>query len=232
MKEKGFCRTKKFLKVACLAASMAMASWGGGGAAQAAQTYEISGSITPNNALTNVYFVTSYYTPGSSGSLNYAGSIGNVGGPPNVTTFSLGPINEVNYFSAYSVIGLYDYENNGVTVGMSSTQAQLAFGKSWATFFNTAEYPNNHYTEEIVAGWLKNGDADSLWNLSSFIQYFYNEFDADLGTDITLVNFSDGANGGSATANAYPVPLPPTLALMIPGLGVVLLLRRKKSDKG
>lgn len=227
MKRPFWSNCKSVFRVACLSACIATA-WGVAGATKAdAVNYQVSGSITPAQNLSNVYFVTSYYL-NTSGFDWLAQSLGSFkGGQATPFSFVVNGSN-ISSFGNYTIAGIYQATGSGsdVTVALDLNNVN-ALGQAWETVFPEAQNSSNTYAQEsAVAAWL--ADATHIAGQAGFLA----QFNPDLGQTagiLTLVNFSNGTDGGSVTANVNPVPLPPTLMLMLPSLGVALLLRRKKS---
>jgi hypothetical protein len=218
MKKKGFHRTKKFLKVACLAASLAMASWGGGGEAKAALALDrqLSGTINPIYDLTNVYV---FYSVNSSGYAQYVfyDTVGSV--PANSNKPFSFEIPDPSYFGGdtYTVFGVYNTGSggSGVTVGMNTDAASYWIGKEWSALLP-------YTTEDDFKFYLQSGNTTELESI--FKGFFVASNGAMSGQPLTLVNYTVGTYGG--TANAQVVPLPPSLFLLAPGIGILLLRRR------
>jgi MYXO-CTERM domain-containing protein len=228
-------KSTKGLKAVCLAAGLCLAAWCSPAQASFALPtyyYEISGSVSPNEALSDVYVIVGTSNP----SYEWVYPIPSIKGG-NTSSYSFvvaepAPVADPPP-SHYTVLGLF---GSSVAVALNSTAAGNATVSSgWDAVFSG-------YTETALAGYLKAGKLNYLAN---FFQTYYSSQFNSLGNGASLVNFSPSL-GGTASGNTTtipltappgllpivdPVPLPPTLALVLPGLGAILLLRRRKSSK-
>jgi len=232
MKGQYWKKSKNLLKAACLSAALVTA-WGAGTAPPAAATdvqYYVTGSITSTQNLTNEWLVN--YNGNSTSSHFYAQQL-NV--DPTNHTFSTtiwADPNDVQTTAMYTVLALYP---GGITAGMSLILPPTV---PWNTYFVDINQPWT-YDESAVTNFL-NANPHSQPNLESFFDTFGVNgtmgVGGVLGSSINLFNFPTGQSGevaGSAfveSTGPVPVPLPPTLLLMVPSLGVAFLLRRKKED--
>ncbi len=231
---------KKGLKAACMAAGLATA-WGGGEAEAAsnkpfgavAETYRVSGTITPSRELRSVYVAT-YFRNGSS-ERSILHPIGVVVPGQQTTVFQFdvhlweGFLDEPGISQGYTVYGLYDDASNGVTVGLDQTNGQTAVNNSltWPQYFGTLSYIP---TENQVAGWLRNGDSELTWLLGLGINgYEHFSVGDEFGQALKLVDFSGAVDNGSAFAEIAITPEPMTFLLVGPGLAVFLRPRRPQS---
>ena len=206
-----------------------MAGWGGPGVDKAEATFapvaNYSGSVTPNHDLYDVYIGFSYYlnTSGSdtntevfwiadsisaNDTQNFAGSLfGNIDWDEPIE---------------YVVLGVYDNDNDLVTVGFDSDWApNNAIGHSWDSIFVYTS------SESEIATALETSDTDTLADFISDYFDFENRW-ADNDEESNLVKFSNGAAGGNAQATASPVPIPSAFLLLGSGLIGLVAIRRKK----
>jgi hypothetical protein len=217
-------------------------------------TVQVGNGISSDYKLTNVSIL--YYLNTSGGfppkdpilGAFYHQSLGaGLGAGPNNVTVTNVDI-QGNGFGNYTIVGLFDSNgvtNGGVTIGMNSAAASIANGHlggaDWVSFFGSSSF----FSASNVRDWILNKQYDNL-------QLFYNaygdqyitsgnkNFVGDMivrgyGLDVWVAD-TDTENGkgplGELTLVNFPVPvpLPPTLFLMVPSLGVAFLLRRKKED--
>ena len=215
-------KSTKGLKAVCLAAGLCLAAWGSPTPAAALITidnyYEISGWVTPNNNLSDVYVIV---RNGNNG--EWFDLIGNI--PGGRTSYFSFEVSNGQYDpppSSYTLLGLYDVNNQNVTVALNTAATINAIGppgKYWGTVFPSIL---GDAGEAALADSLISGNKGDL---ASFFATYYSQF-SSMGYGAYLVNFSGGTPGGTTTA----VPLPPTLALVLPGLGAMLLLRRRRKS--
>ncbi len=231
MKRSGWRRkVRRGLAAACLAVGLTMAGWGCPGvdkaeAMLALPTASYSGSVTPNHQLNDVYIGFSYYLNTSGSDTNtevfeIADSI-NANTTQNFTGNLFGDI-DWDQPIEYVVLGVYDNDNDLVTVGFDSDWApNNAIGHSWDSIFVYT------YSESEIATALETSDTDTLADFISDYFDFENRW-ADNGATSTLVKFSDGEAGGSAQATASPVPIPGAVWLLGSGLIGLVAIRRRK----
>jgi hypothetical protein len=223
---------------ACLAAVLCVAAWGSPApapAASAVEYYEISVSVNPSQTLSNVFIIYDYYYLDAEGGVGEQVVVNSIaqtlmGNPTTPYSFIIPGNGPVDHFGKYTLLGVHNTTENLVTVALNNVAANAAIGpppQEWSSIFP----PGDPFTEAQVAGYLQNGDQNSLDNLSNFFQNYSGQF-TPLNTDSTLVNFSLATNGGTVSAQAAVVPLPPTLALVLPGLGAILILRRRQKSSG
>jgi hypothetical protein len=177
----------------------------------------MSGSVTPNQTLSNVYVLAQYYAVGSSDAswaIQYLGTL--TGG--SATSFSFDLYEPVDHFGYYTIVGLYNDAAGGVTTGMNETDAADAITllKPWADVFT------GHDSEGTVAAALKNDDPLAITWLALY--------GANVGSTLQLVNFTGATDGGTANLAAH-CPLPPSLLLIAPCLVVAALLRRRRTGR-
>jgi hypothetical protein len=192
--------------------------------------YQVSGSITPTQNITNAWLLT------TTSGWNYVGAIylGNLSGNTATnfsnltfsTTVAPGPFSS----SVYTIVGLYD-GSAGMTVGMSQGVASSAIGQSWEQHFGDQSY---YWPEdEVITVLGMSTPAGYLLDFCTQNQGAYQAYGggqllgANNGTELSLINFSSGILGGTATFNATPVPLPSALLLFGPGLVGLAGIRRR-----
>lgn len=180
-------------------------------AAVASSDYNISGYITPqSDDLSSVYFVGSYtdYFGNPGYFFQILGSF--EGG--QTTPFSFTTTYAGYAPAAYTILGIHDILNDGVTVGSNT----IVLGTSWDSL-------GTHYTQGTFSSLL----------VGSYIGILLEQFFADnagilgapMGQSLRLVNFSDASDGGSAYASA--VPLPASVLLLAPCLAGLAAIRRR-----
>jgi hypothetical protein len=179
-------------------------------------SYEITGSITPVENLSSVFFIGSYLT--------YSGDTEYFFKPLNDAPFLAGQTTAFSfteeYFglapSSYTIFALHKINpevSGGAAVGSNAIQ----MGSSWDSLFET------EYTQDTFASLLTGSYIDGY--LIKFYEDNLGTLGASMGSDLRLVNFSVATDGGSAHASA--VPIPATLFLFAPGLAGLAALRRK-----
>ena len=194
------------LKAACLAVGLAT-TWG----IQAdAQVSQVQLTITPSNNLSHVFFL---YGSGVTSLV-----VSTILPLPNLvagvsTTLTLS-VNSTTETPSYNVIGLYNETNKLLTLGLPTYEATNVVGKK---DFNTEFSP---YTEDAVASSLLSNDTTAVVNFFHNPPYF-SFLSIGIGQTGQLVNFSNGADGGSMTAVAI---VPEPSSFLLAGFGVLLLL--------
>lgn len=230
MKKSGWKKKmRRGLAAACLAVGLTMAGWGCPGvdkaeAMLALPTASYSGSVTPNHQLNDVYIGFSYYlnTSGTNTEVFWIADSINADDTQNFTGNLYGDIDWARTIE-YVVLGIYDNDNDLVTVGFDSTWAtNNAIGHSWDSIFAY------NYTESEIANALETGDTNTLEKFISDYFDFENRW-ADNGAASTLVKFSDGEAGGSVQATASPVPIPAAVWFLGSGLIGLVAVRRRKT---
>ena len=194
-------------------------------------TTRISGWVDPTQSLTHVYIACYYeYVWGEGAVALYA--LGNL--PAGRTDFNFS-ITDVGYedIDFYTVLGIYDRAQNGLTVGMDSDTADYVIGNGLAwddNLFGPSNATGNEgFVESEVAGYLENGMATEIAGfVSTFAGYFYyppsgyptfgDHYFAQSGAFSALVNFSGATDGGGAFLTSSIAPLPGAVWLLVPGL--------------
>jgi hypothetical protein len=245
---------KKPLKIAgaaCLAVGL-VSTWDTPANAQAYPSSPISftGAITPSENLYDVYFLLAAGPCAPAYSKLIAGFV-----PANTTTTFDITINSIYSYDGvtpwvgnnFTVVGLYDTVNGGVSLGFDPAQAANILSTSPSPDFNgpwTVGYgPNGAYNsggvqEPAVAGPLASGtyDGQSLNDSSSGgleidpnDGNYYSPISTDPNnpSDFTLVDFSGASPGGSGYA-VEVVPEPSVVSFMaLSLLSCGWLLRRR-----
>jgi hypothetical protein len=221
MQSKSSDRSKRFLKAACLAASLTIAAWSGGTGRVEATTaittdQYVYGSISPSQKMSNVYVLYSLNSSGGTPDTTYINPIGDIAaGATKDFTFITGP----PYFGdTYTVLGIYN--STGVTVGFNPEISKDIIGaKVWTDLFSSV-------TESTVYGYLANNELANIIAFYNDNVYYYNKIGNYLFGELKLVNFTAATDGGSAYAQSTPVPIPSTIMLLVPGIGLILLRRK------
>ena len=199
--------SKNLFKIGWIAAAIAI-SWGCVGIAKAAIVAppDLSFSITPTEQLSDVYILYD-----SAVGYGFQWVYGTFSANSTTTAnVNLYPAPQSSY--NYTIVGVYN-SGNDVTVGWSPQSSYL--GKDFSQFSsdNLGNMSEQTFIHDIQQGML-----------SSFANLVSNG-GVPFGAQISLVNFSVGADGGHATAS--PVPIPSPAYLLGPGLGLLLVLRRR-----
>lgn len=220
-------KMRRGLAAACLAVGLTMAGWAGGAVDKAeAATGTYSGWVKPDHNLNNVYIGFSYYlnTSGTNTEVYWIADSISANATQSFTGNLLGDIYWDDTIE-YVVLGVYDNVNNLVTVSFDSTWAtNNAIGHSWDDVF----FPvYSGYSEGDIAQALETGDTGTLAAFISDYFDFENRW-ADNGETSTLVKFSNGVAGGTAWAEATPVPIPGAVWLLGSGLIGLVAIRRRK----
>jgi hypothetical protein len=223
MRKTAWMSGKRFFRKACLVATIATA-WAAGDSAKAVSIVGppppiISGSYSLDegfaDAFTNPWVILKY-TLNSSG-YGYQFPIVNLANNGGQFSVSLGGNADTNYPIYFGIIGNY-VTDAGVAIGFYNTAPS-----SWETSF-----PG--YNESTVAEWVANPNFYST-SLAIFFETGPVLAPMTVGSGpvlLTLYGFSDPTKIGSAQAQAgTAVPEPSTLFLLIPGIGMAFLLKRK-----
>ena len=236
-KESGWKRkVKRGLATACLTIGLVVAGWGGASPVRAGLVLtpqaEVTGYVNPNHALNDVYIGFSYYL-NTSGQAHEVFKIADSVSAGATIPFSGNLYG--NFFGdidwsqpiEYAVFGVYgnDDQGNGlVTVGFD--QDYNAIDKSWDQVFSYWNTRNPNTTEDYIANALISGNTETL---GYFLNDYFNDGHwADNGEQSALVKFSNGTTGGTAYADASPVPIPPAILLLGSGLLGLVAMRRRK----
>ncbi len=192
------------------------------GSAQA-MDYNISGSITPDSdSLSSAYFVGMY---GASDSRGYFFSRLNgfsVDGSPvdgfpaqEKSSFSFTASYDGTAPTAYTILAIHDLSNDGVTVGSNS----IAYGTTWdSLFYHDPVDPS--YTQATFSSLLVGSYIGS--RLEQFYAGNADKLGAPMGSNLTLINFSDASFGGSAYASlSSPSSVPEPVTILLLGLGLL-----------
>jgi hypothetical protein len=187
----------------------------------------ISLTFNMNQALTDVWLLTGVQTNGRIDDTITQVFIGDV--PSGINNYSFLVSGTPN---VYTIMGLYDSINNGVTVAMQN----VPYGVSWDNYFHPEYYQDWMDTSEAsVSSHLQALDKDWPYWLEDFYcsyylaKYGFGGIGGPIG-NLTLVNFSDATFGGSAYADVKaPVPIPAAAWLFGSGLLGLVGLRRKFS---
>lgn len=203
---------KKFLG-ACLSATLATA-WGG---SSEAVTIHLSATPTETISHASVHF----YVNSTSGFTDILGTL--IGGQANDFYINYPRDNEQN-FLGYTILGLYgETPNEGVTVGFPN-DLPIQNHSTFETEFPVDTDPLTvHMTEDQVRTVVRN---------VSFYGYFLETFTSSLltpiGSQTTLVNFSDAAPGGTAIAEF--VPEPASWIMLVSAAGMITAFARGRRE--
>lgn len=195
---------------ACMAAGLATSWLAAPGAS--AQTLGVHLNITDSSALDNAYFL--YDFIGSSAV--FAASLGNISAPGGSFNISLPSEDDLPLtIDEWDIVG--SYTTDGITFGFKNPSD--AVGQSYDSVLGVENTEANDYA-------LLLGGNAILWD--DFASGALNYGAADLGQSVTLVNFSNGTEVGTATAT---VPEPMSASVMCLG-GAVLMSRRRRRIAG
>jgi hypothetical protein len=186
---------------------------------------QLTMTVTPNRGLSYTWLL--YSATVSFGIIGDMVPIGDLtGGVPTTLTVDFTRMTSGALAEYFTIAGVYDVPNGYITVGMSPEQAALAIGTPFSIPFTCC-------SEADVANALVNGNnVDLLINFmqSSLIPMPMLSNNAG---QVTLVDFSTGAMGGSAsffTADE-DAPEPGTLTLLGGGLALVCGARLRRSRR-
>jgi hypothetical protein len=229
MKKTTWMSGKRFIRKACLVATIATA-WAAGDSAKAAVVSPssnpvISGSysLDPDfeGKFTNPWVIIKYTLNGSGYGYQFPTvNLANNGGQFSV---SLSSNANTNYPIYFGIIGNY-VPDAGVAIGFYNTSKPA----SWEDSF----FPDYGYVESTVAFWVENANSYSGALEGLFDKYsLLAPMTVGSGpVSLTLYGFTDPTEIGSAQAEAgtpgTPVPEPSTFFLLIPGIGMAFLLKR------
>jgi MYXO-CTERM domain-containing protein len=224
---------KSSITAACLAAALATA-WSliEGAHAKAfiiPPSIPVEISVTPTVDLSDAWF-TIYYPPAQISPVTYTitTELGGVTFPAGQTTTvqftatlpygdSYDPADNVNDLYGFAAV----YNGGGVTIGFDQADAASDIGQDFSSIFTTP-------TESSLEASLSGGDFDDG------VEAFYNNNDSTtdtvpLGTQMGLVNFTDGTNGGSLSAEVV-LPEPAGMGLLVAAASTLLRPRRRRSE--
>lgn len=178
-------------------------SWVAAPVATASPTEGIHLTITDSSPLNDAYFLYLYGsgTPG----FNYY-SLGNITAPGTTLDFSV-PATDV---VAYSIVG--SYATGGITFGFRDPT--LAVGQPYSSVVGSSPTDELNDYDSLV-----DGNAAATDFIDSTFSY-----GAALNSSVTLVNFSDGVEAGTATASV-PEPLSSSTLCLC---GSILMARRRR----
>ena len=232
--------SKRSVKTLCLGVALVTA-WGVGetkGLFVVGDEYVFSGSIAPAASdLSNIYLL---YGTGFSASLTFFDTIplGAVSAG-NTLPFSETAFVESGNDNGLIVIGTYGDTTGGFNDGVNGVSMTMdtLYGEGvpplyqqpsydhWDDYFSTAE--------SVVFGYLTTGDTaglETFYGNEIYTQYdqlfVYSE--TPVTKDRILLNFSDVADGGSASITTV-VPEPSTMTLTALGLLAVFGRRKRRS---
>ncbi len=226
-------KVKRGLAAACLTIGLVVAGWGGASPARAVLVLppqaDVTGSVNPNHALHDVYVGFSYYL-NTSGQAQEVFEIADSIAAGATISFSGKLYGDIDWSQPieYAVLGVYDNGGNLVTVGFDQSYAtNSAIGHSWEDVFTNWNNTDPETTEDYIADALESGDTETLGYFLN--DYFDDGHWADNGEPSALVKFSNGTTGGTAYADASPVPIPPAILLLGSGLLGLVAMRRRAS---
>lgn len=179
-------------------------------------------SITPTSTdISNVYVL--FGAKPEESSLAFTGGVADSAAVGTTTTASFNTNADPAIFN-YGLLATYG--ESGVTIGVDSAVANTLVGRSWSSIFSD-------FTESSVRSSLVNNDFAGQFQFAKYVadlRFDLNGQQVDLlanvGEQVTLLNFSDASRNGGANVSA--VPEPASIAALSLG---ALLLRRRKSAK-
>ncbi len=205
-------------------------------AMQAPPTWNITGSVNPSSALSNAYLYIQY-DDSSNTHWGVPFALGDLPSGESSFSFTIELPADIQNIDWYSVFGIYDESNDGVSVSMFGTTADCIVSNA-ISFSDVFKDSNYAYSESDVAEYLRaNNEAD----ISGFGLYFagyaffYNGSDigwyfSSMGDSSTLVNFSDPTYNGTANFTASQVPIPTSALLFGTALAALVGIRRKMPE--
>jgi hypothetical protein len=197
------------LKGACLAAGLAT-SWLAAPCASA-QSVSVNVSITDSTPLDNAYFL---YGVGTTPF--YDVSMGNIASGSHSFNISVPTNGNVpNTIDPWTIVG--SYATDGITYGFANPS--VAVGNSYASVLGGADTETEDYNTLVSTG--ANSVTDFVVKAESYAS-------SGLGTPVTLVNFSNGTEVGTATAS---LPEPMSASILFLG-GTILISRRRRRVAG
>ena len=212
-----------------------------------AAVYQFDGSITPAQPLSHVYFLIG---TGNCATEVYSRKISDHVPGGQTTIFSVnveipdGKRSEAWIWEGYTILGIYDDANDGVTVAYGSLAAskilaanpvpqwtdagQMPGYRAWAD----AVYQSGVWiTESAVADYLRTGGGvDNFAEAGRIVSHgLYDVAPSTSETNLALLNFSTPSAGGTATLVDMGEVVPEPGALMsVLVLPAALLMRRRR----
>lgn len=190
------------------------------GSALAQQTFDVS--VSPSQtSVDNIGVLFSYTTGGTTvgliAPLDLTAPVG------QTTTTSFGTNVELSSLQ-YGILG--SYGESGVTVGVDTIVAQTLVGKSWDQVFGVGLFSESTIRTALDTDnfGLQFAFADYLATLSFDVNGSSRDLYAELGSDVTLLNFSNASLNGSASVEAVPEPA----TILVLGMGAVAAAIRRK----
>jgi len=207
------------LKAVILILSLWVAAWGSPAPGHAFtivslySNYLINGQVDPIQALSDAYVIV-----GNGSSYSVTG-IGSLSAGPNSSNFW---VSSIGAPTSYTVMGLY--APNQISIGLSATAYSSALGADWNTVFPILPYSNESFMAYTLS--LEKSAINATF-IADVLEQFFEQYQnieqyfgrfPGMGTACSLMNFSGGTYGGTASFNDKLVPLPPSLLLLGSGL--------------
>jgi hypothetical protein len=144
---------------------------------------------------------------------------------PNTTNVGsyIDPLDSAGSIVGIALAGVYtDTDENPLGVMVSFANTSGAIGNSFNTVFSP-------YTESTVMSDMES--ANESFETLGFMSFLQNVsgVESAIGTTATLVDFSNGASGGSMGITLTPLPEPASLTLLV--LGSSLFVRPRRQAK-